>query len=159
MKKFAFATIIAASTAVGVAGFAIADEQQSRRGAHMIEKFDANADGAISKAEIEAVKAARFAEADANGDGTLTMDEIETWREAERERRMENRKKRMFERQDVNGDGVISIEEFETRGMPMFDRIDANGDEVLSSDELEAMKSHRGERRGWHHRRGDADQD
>ncbi len=161
MKKLALAATMTGILSVAAAGFAVADnhkegERPDRSEMHkqrMLERFDTNGDGVISTAEVEALKAERFAAADTNGDGGLSLQEIEAFREAERERRMEMRKQRMFDRQDTNGDGVISIDEFETRGMPMFERIDADGDGEITEAELSEMKGHRGHRRGgWHHR-------
>lgn len=150
MKKLALAAILAGTTTLGVAGFATAD---MHRGGHgkMIERFDTDGDGQITEAEVEALKAEKFAEADANGDGGLTMAEIEAYKEAERAKRIEARKQAMFERRDTDGNGVISIDEFETRGTPMFDHVDANDDGVISVEEIEAMKEKRG-KRSWHRR-------
>lgn len=168
MKKLAFIAIFA-GTSVSVAGLAFADhhkeggdreKHREARAERMIEALDTDGNGVISAAEIEASKAAKFAEADANGDGGLTLQEIEDWRTAQREARMQARKQRMFEKRDANGDGVISLDEFEDRGMPMFDRADANDDGEVTAEELAAMKGHRGKRHGgWKHRRGASEQD
>ncbi|MEQ9314901.1 MAG: EF-hand domain-containing protein [Henriciella sp.] len=159
MKKLALAAIIAGGTTLGVAGLAFADHHEDGDyKSRMIEKLDTNGDGAISKAEADAAKAARFAEADANGDGGLTMAELEAFHEAERERRREEMKQRMFARADANSDGVISIDEFDLRGRggeDMFDRIDADDDGILTAEELEEMKGHHGKRRWGKHRGGD----
>lgn len=151
MKKLTLAALAVSTATLGIAGFAHAGPKW---GGHdkMLEKLDTDGDGAITKAEVEAAKAAKFAEADANGDGSLTMAELEAFKEAERTRRMEAMKQRMFEKSDTNGDGAISLDEFESRGAPMFERADADGDGVISADEIEAMKEKRG-KRGWH--RGD----
>ncbi|WP_018147568.1 EF-hand domain-containing protein [Henriciella marina] len=163
MKKLALAATLTGLATLGAAGLAFADNhEEGDRSSHrearserMMERFDTNSDGTITTAEIEAMKAERFAAADANGDGGLTMAEIEAHREAERASRMQTRKERMFARQDKNGDGVISVDEFETRGMPMFDRIDADENGEITASELAEMKGHRGGRRGgWHHRGG-----
>ncbi|MCZ4297980.1 EF-hand domain-containing protein [Henriciella marina] len=163
MKKLAFAATMTGILSVAAAGLAFADhhkdgdrsDRREMRTERMLERFDTNSDGVISTAEVDAMKAERFAAADTNGDGGLSLDEIEAFREAERERRIEKRMQRMFDRHDANGDGVISIDEFETRGMPMFERIDADGDGEITEAELSEMKGHRGHRRGGGHRRGE----
>lgn len=154
MKKLALAAILAGTTTIGIAGYAVADNHRGGKG-HMIEKMDTDGDGNITKAEVDALKASRFAEADANGDGGLTMAELDAFHEAERARRMAERKQRMFERSDKDGNGAISVDEFEARGGSMFDRLDSNDDDVISADEIEAMKEHRGKRGGWRHRGDD----
>ena len=51
----------------------------------MLEMFDRNGDGEVTEAEIEAVRADRFAGADADGDGTLGLEEFQTiWTEMTR---------------------------------------------------------------------------
>lgn len=149
MKKYTFAAIAAGSAAMITAGFALAEPPHGD-GGWLIEKLDTNGDGSITKAEVEAAKAAKFAAADANGDGGLTMAEMEAFREAERARMMEAMKTRMFNENDANGDGVISIDEFDSRGMPLFDHVDANDDGILTAEEMTAMR----EKGDWHHRRG-----
>ncbi len=168
MKKLALIAILA-GTSVSVAGLAYADhhkeggdrsKHREARAERMIERFDTDGDGAISTEEVEAMKAAKFAEADANGDGGLTMEEIEAWHEAQREKRMQARKERMFDKRDTNGDGVISIDEFEDRGMPMFERLDADEDGEITAEELAAMRGHRAMRHGgWKGRRGAPEQE
>ncbi|MEQ8556718.1 MAG: EF-hand domain-containing protein [Henriciella sp.] len=147
MKKLALAALIAGTTTVGVAGYAIAQPYNGGRG-QMIEKMDTNGDGQITKAEVEAHKAQRFAEADANGDGSLSMAEMEAFRAVQRARRMEARQQAMFDRRDANGDGVISADEFGGRGAMMFDRLDVDDDDIITADEIGAMKVKRG--RGKH---------
>ncbi len=154
MKKLALAAIIAGTTTIGIAGYAVAESHGGK--GQMIQKMDTDGDGNITKAEVDALKAARFGEADANGDGGLSMAELETFREAEKARRMAEHKQRMFDRLDKDDNGVISVDEFDSRGGSMFDRVDANDDDVISADEIEAMKEHRGKRGGWRHR-GDRD--
>ncbi|MEM5517865.1 EF-hand domain-containing protein [Henriciella sp. AS95] len=169
MKKLTLAAIIASTATIGVTGLAVAQgEPQQDRKSWMLERLDTNGDGAISQAEVDAMKAereaqkaAKFAEADTNGDGALTMAELDAFQTAERERRMEERKQRMFERADADGSGTISLAEFETRRHhgrrgdgDMFTRLDTDEDGLITAEELEAMKGHHG-KRGWrHHRKG-----
>lgn len=157
MKKVTLAAILASTATLGVAGYAAADHHRGHGKGQMIEKLDTDGDGQITKAEVEALKAEKFAEADANGDGGLSLDELEAFHEAERERRMEARRQRHFERADENGDGVISMDEFDNRRGGMFERVDADGDDIITEEEIEAMKEKRG-KRGWHRGRGGPDE-
>ncbi len=115
MKK-ASLTAIAAMAALGL-GFSMTAVAQhgggkhGKRGMHhgggMIEKADTNKDGAVSRAEFDAVHAARFAELDTNADGMITKEEMQAVREAKRSKRRAER----FARVDTNGDGQISMAE------------------------------------------------
>ncbi len=73
----------------------------------LLDVFDANGDGKISRAEFDAKRKARiqahFKKMDADGDGHLTLEEFERARLARGGRR--------FERLDANGDGVIDATE------------------------------------------------
>lgn len=154
MRKHTLAVLAIGAATLGVAGFAYADHHRQGGGKEMmLQKLDTNGDGEITKAEVDAHKAARFAKADANGDGSLTLAELDAFREAERAERRAARKQRMFARADANSDGVISIEEFESKHR-MFERIDVDGDGVLSVEELENMPERHGKRGGPHRRGG-----
>jgi len=155
MKKLAIIALLAGTATVGAAGLASAKPPHGGM-ANMMERLDTNGDGQITKDEAEAAKAARFAEADTNGDGGLSMAEMQAFRAAEKARRMEAMRQRMFEKADADGNGVISADEFEARGAPMFDRVDADGDGVITTEEMQAMRDKRGDRGmpGWHHRGG-----
>ena len=86
MKNIKLSALIAA-LAVGVSlpVLAHADHHGGKgKKGMMFEMLDANADGNVTKAEVEAANAARFAEIDANSDGELTKDEMTAHREAKR---------------------------------------------------------------------------
>lgn len=136
---------------VGVAAYASGDnhrgEKRAERIDHMFEVLDANADGAIDKAEVESAKDARFAAADTNSDGTLTVSELE----AAAAKRAEKRVARMVERLDANQDGALDTEEFAAaakkrgsgHGAKMFKRFDADGDGRVTREEADAhMAAH-----------------
>lgn len=142
--------LISAVVITGLAGGALAFAD-SHRGGHGAERFaaiDTNGDGAVSKAEAEAARAAKFAEADANGDGALTLEEITAHRDTERSEKRAKRQQAMFERGDKNGDGVITVDEFAKPGK-RFDRADADGDGLITQDEMKAAAEKR--RGGKHH--------
>ncbi len=118
------------------------------------DAIDANGDGKITQAEIDAYRLAKFAEADTDGDGNLSVEELAAQaeaRKAEREaRRAEmgaERIAKMVEKKDTNGDGMLSADEMGDgdRAAKMFEKLDTDGDGAISKEELEAMK---GKRRG-----------
>jgi hypothetical protein len=99
---------------------------------------DANKDGAITKAEFDASRAARFTEMDKNKDGFLARDEMM----ADRPGGMPAGGKRAFGRGDIDADkdGKISKAEFLANSR-MFDRLDANKDGKVDQPELAAMRA------------------
>lgn len=128
---------------------------------------DANADGEVTPAELQAYgetrKTARFDEMDANGDGALSAAELDTAHEA----RAASRSSRIVERLDTDGDGLVSREEMEARadhhggrghgrggdraersegrgmGERGFSRADADGNGTLSAEEWDTMGQRR----------------
>ncbi|EPX87293.1 EF hand/EF-hand domain pair [Rubellimicrobium thermophilum DSM 16684] len=105
------------------------------------EFYDTDGDGRITREEIEARKAQRFAEADANGDGALSPEELVALEEAIRQEMRLARATRQIARMDDNGDGLLQAEELEERTprlAPIFDRLDADGDGALTVEELGA---------------------
>ena len=134
-------------TATGVLGIAAlsagAVAADHPRGA-MFDRLDADDDGEITQAEVEARRAkrdekmaARFAEMDTDGSGSVSREEMTTYREAKRAER----------NPDKNDDGVIDRTEFLNAAQDRFDRLDENGDGVLSEEEKprrHGMRSRRG---------------
>ncbi|MGB0412067.1 MAG: EF-hand domain-containing protein [Pikeienuella sp.] len=152
---------VATALLVGVAAFAASGGQRgdgashrAERLDHIFEMFDANADGAIELAEVEASHTARFAAADANGDGSLTADELSNAAAKRAERRIAG----MLKRLDANGDGAIDAAEFAAKrgegkhhgrhGAKMFKRFDTDGDGRVTRAEAEAHMEKRHKR--WH---------
>lgn len=129
---------------------ALAEEGPRHDPAVIFERLDADGDGAVSLAELEAMRAARFAQTDADGDGRLDRDELLA--------RAGHRADRMIERLDSDGDGAITAEEFAAaragRGGPdparVIARFDTDGDGALTRAEFDAglarMREHRGMR-------------
>jgi Ca2+-binding EF-hand superfamily protein len=116
----------------------------------MFEELDTNADGELTRAEIEAAAATRFGEADADGNGQLTAEEMLAAREARDSTRLTRRIEARIERLDANGDGALSLEEMTAsseRIDRMFERIDSNEDGVITKAEAEEMRSRHGRTR------------
>jgi len=110
-------------------------EQRMER---VFERFDLNADGSISQAEIEEASSINFANADTDGDGSLSLDEVK----AGFLERSADRRVRAFQRLDRDGDGTVTRDEFDAVSNRLFSRMDRNGDGVLE------LRQERGERRG-----------
>jgi Ca2+-binding EF-hand superfamily protein len=108
------------------------------RGEMRFEQLDADKDGKLSRAELEAGPAARFASTDANKDGKISAEEIS----AEGKNRAEKRFGKMLERFDADKDGALSFEEMKggERHAKMFDKLDADEDGFLSKDEMRKMR-------------------
>jgi hypothetical protein len=83
LKHAAFCSVLLVAAA---AGFAFADKgdgdgKRGDRKAKLLEKYDANKDGELDKAELATMKkeraAKRFAKLDTNKDGVLSLAEFE----------------------------------------------------------------------------------
>jgi Ca2+-binding EF-hand superfamily protein len=124
------------------------------------DQIDADKDGKITLAEMEAFRAARFAAADTNGDGNLSAEELVAMHAAERAARELQRSADMIAKFDTNADGVLSAEELPQPGNAtnMFERIDTDKDGAISKAEVDAAKAamaeHRGKGKGHGKRHG-----
>lgn len=137
-SKHFIAGIVLTAFAV-TAGAASAGNKGGHKSHRMsFEQLDADGNGEVTKAEMQAAAKARFADADANGDGALSRDEMLAAANARAEKRVD----RMMERMDANGDGKITPDE--RPGMPdeKFDKIDADGSGGISKEEFAEMRKH-----------------
>lgn len=75
----------------------------------MMKDADTDGDGRISQSEATALAATRAKEIDANKDGKITAAEIDAYREKRRQDRMAEWLKSV----DTDGDGSVSVAEFE----------------------------------------------
>ena len=95
-----------------------------------LRRFDANADGNITRDEFDRVVAADYAGADTNGDGKLSPAETRAF----------NAKEKVTPDIspiiDWNADGTVSIDEFAAQWRTLFNRADANGDGTVTAEEL-----------------------
>ena len=114
------------------------------------EEVDADKDGQITKAELEAHAKAQFDTADTDGNGMLSAKEIQVEADKRMKERMKQRSaqgsQRMLEHKDANNDGQLSFEEMQatqSRMDRMFGRMDDNNDGMISAEELAEMQEKR----------------
>lgn len=124
------------------------------RGAMLMEMFDtidADKDGKVTYAEMEAHRKAEFDAADANKDGALSPEELAAHQLARMQERMAERTQAMLDNMDNDGNGSLSLDEMgEGPGMRHFARIDADNDGAISKAEAEGAMQHRKKRgHGW----------
>ena len=94
-------------------------------------QIDADKDGKITQAEIDAFRDAKVSGADTSGDGALSIEEFDTiYREMTRSRMVD-----AFQRLDDDGDGQISKAEMDTRFGNVVKFMDRNGDGALSMED------------------------
>jgi len=98
----------------------------------MMEKYDANKDGSVTLAELNAGLRAEFNAADTNHDGVLNMDEARVVNAA----RLSTQESAASPLIDWNEDGHIDFHEFATAARSVFEQVDRNEDGVLTPDEL-----------------------
>jgi hypothetical protein len=121
-------------------------------------EVDADADGKITKAEMQAWRAARVAGLDADSDGFLSREEVKAHAMRGAEARADSMVARMFDTRDSDGDGKLGVAEMMVPpgAGRMFDRIDADGDGAITQAEIGAARDRMAERRGeggrGHHR-------
>lgn len=122
--------------------------------------IDADKDGQITQAEMDAYKAQRAAELDGDKDGFISADEMAAGMMARMAERMTTMARHRLVDQDKDGDGKVSLAEMaEGPGEgQLFSRADANGDGALTEDEIAAVRARMEEGMkdgGGKHRGGD----
>ncbi|MEM9600398.1 MAG: calcium-binding protein [Pseudomonadota bacterium] len=121
-------------------------EQSARMAERLFERLDANGDGSVTFAEIEADRKEAFARLDANGDGVLGASELDALNDrglaqADVPRRGRNGRvqtDRLY-RMDRNRDGRITLNEFDGPQGSLLDRADFNGDGTVERAEFDDM--------------------
>jgi len=116
----------------------------------LFDQMDADKDGKVTQAEVDAFKAARFAEADADKDGKLSAAELAAMREKAEAARKEAMATKMISRIDADGESMLSLEEMNAGPRPksMIERLDTDGDGAVSKAEAEAMRDRMQDRMG-----------
>ena len=150
-KALIIAGAVAAAGVTFAAGTGLADERGHRgqfgisqdddgreyrrgrgRGAAMLENFDTDGDGQLTQAEIDAVRADRFAAFDTDGNGELTLGEYAAlWLDVMRERMVDR-----FQEHDSDGDGKVTVEEFGKRFANMVKYMESNNDGVIDENDM-----------------------
>jgi hypothetical protein len=137
MKHTAFATALCLIAAPALA-------QQGQPGAHFIENWDMNGDGAVTVSEAAERRSDVFYSFDSNEDGFLDAEEYVAFDEA-RAADMENESGHgqgamksaadgmQMSSNDVDGDGRVSASEFETNAAVWIRGLDTNGDGVVTT--------------------------
>lgn len=136
--------ILAAVLAI-LLGFGVADAGPGGpRGERLnFETLDFDGSGEIDAGDLEALRAARFAEIDADGDQMVTETEFV----AHAERMAAERAAAMFSRLDADGDGVLSLDALAGRlggrGMSgrFIERADTDGSGGVSAEEFDAFRA------------------
>lgn len=134
--------VLTGSLGLSVAGAAFAERGPQGGGfsLQLFDVIDADKDGKVTQAEIDAHRAARVTAADANGDGLMSADELSAMHLAELTERAKAQAAEMISRLDSDKDGLLSAAEMATRAGPekIFDRIDADSDGAISREEATA---------------------
>lgn len=129
------ATLISAmlATAVAVTGTSVLAKGQRDRQVPTFQELDADGDGQVTQAELEAHRNQRYTQADSDGDGQISVQEMQ----AAAQQNANERVTKMFEKLDANQDGFLSDDELPKprRGAKMFERIDADGNGAISEQE------------------------
>lgn len=140
------------------------DDRGGRRGyghggGMLLELFDTDDDGDVSREEFASGRADLFAKADKDGDKVVTLAEFQEIWLAESNGRIV----RAFQRFDRDGDLKVTRAEVDRVFASLVDRMDRNGDGALSiQDRPQRGEGMRGEgRRGprWMHRGDDGESD
>lgn len=118
----------------------------------MFTELDANSDGVVTKAEIEAHRQARFTAADTDGDGALSVDEVIAAAQKRMAERTGERMRERFAKMDADKDGRLTLEETAGRMSKWLGRVDENADGAIDRAEMMAFKS----KMGQHHGKGGA---
>jgi Ca2+-binding EF-hand superfamily protein len=105
---------------------------QSQARELQLRRFDADADGNITRAEFDRVLKVDFTGADKNGDGDLDNGETRAVND------------RLLTQRDIspiidwNADGRVTMDEFAAQWRTLFSRADADGDGIVTAEELKA---------------------
>jgi Ca2+-binding EF-hand superfamily protein len=144
MRKLLLAIMVAAAVAPLLASCAGTSpiaayryEHRNRRPpfhppSEAMEKYDANKDGQVTLAELNAGLKAAYIAADTNHNGIIDVDEMRAVNAA----RLAANASAATPLIDWNADGHIDFQEFAAAGRALFTQLDRDEDGVLSKTEL-----------------------
>ncbi|QDY69494.1 EF-hand domain-containing protein [Qingshengfaniella alkalisoli] len=109
--------------------------------AEMFERLDADGNGQITQADLDAARQERFDAIDTDGNGMLTADELVAHERLRADQRRIYRVERMIARMDQDGDGQINAVEMmspERQQVPrgLIERMDTDGDGSVTHEEF-----------------------
>jgi Ca2+-binding EF-hand superfamily protein len=139
---------LVAAAVLTTAGVALAQGWSGRPGPGgggmgLMETFDANKDGKVTQAEIDAYRNDQLTKFDKDGNGQLNLEEYQAlWADAMRQRMV-----RQFQAHDADGNGSVTAEEFRDRYARMVARLDRDGNGEITANELQ-MRGRHGRGRG-----------
>ncbi|WP_068875853.1 MULTISPECIES: EF-hand domain-containing protein [unclassified Phenylobacterium] len=110
----------------------------------ILEKSDANRDGAISRAEFIDARRARFAKMDRNRDGYFSDDDLPRMVR----KRAGEKVDRVIQALDANRDGRLSRVEFVDGPTRLFDLGDADRNGLIDRYEMDRLRARVEARRG-----------
>lgn len=112
-------------------------EGHGSRGGHgdilrgVLSQADADGDGAVTQAEIDALRASLVGAADASGEGDLSLEEFQAvYLQLVRPQMVD-----VFQDLDADGDGAVRPAELDARLSGVVERMDQDGDGALSSED------------------------
>jgi Ca2+-binding EF-hand superfamily protein len=106
--------------------------RDTRNPGDLLLKYDANRDGEVTTAELNAGLRADFNAADADRDGVLNLAEMR----GVNQRRLESDGSSATPLIDWNQDGHVDFQEFAAAPRSLFTQLDRNSDGTLSADEI-----------------------
>lgn len=147
----AFRTLAAPALAALLLGAAVPAFAQGLGGPGFdFATLDADGDGKITRAELDAARQGRIAGLDADGDGRISRDELIAHHTREAQARATRMAEAMMDSLDADGDGFLAAAELAARPVPvrMFDRLDTDGDGAISQAEADAARDRMAQRGG-----------
>ncbi len=112
--------------------YAVPRSENWHSGKMLIANYDTNADGIVTREELEAGLRQYFRQADANRDGKLDPDEVA----AANQRRISLDQSTAMPLIDWNLDGYVDFHEFAAGVRSQFEQLDLNGDGQVTPDEF-----------------------
>jgi Ca2+-binding EF-hand superfamily protein len=108
------------------------DEQEFRPSRSILEAYDFDHDGIVTRFEMEKGLRADFAKADAKHTRCLDADEVRIVNQ----QRWQEDQSTYSPLVDFKGDGCIDFDEFAATARSLFEQMDSNGDGKIEPNEL-----------------------